>query len=146
MNIKYRIKDLWTNLIYAWPDNIRRIIAFIPILWKDWDFDFSPGGYRLLRKKLELLEPCLTDGHLLNGEKYGRQVKKVIIVLDRLIEDEYDIHELEAVDPDWMSRKIKSIKWGKVHIESYHLAEKKKQRDIDFVFDVMKRWHRHWWD
>lgn len=143
----WRIRNFWTNLIYAWPDNIKRIIAFIPVLWNDWDFDFCCGTYRLLRKKLERLEPCLTNGHLMNGEKYGRQVKKVIIVLDRLIEDGYDIREIEEIDPDWMSRmRDKSPKWRKIHLASYHRAEKKKKRDIDFVFDVMKRWHRHWWD
>lgn len=173
--LKDKIEDLkwhWHDKIgtfHSWIDNLQRIWDWIPVLLQDWDFDARPGLYRVMRKKLERLEPCLRDGHLANGEKYARQIKVAIAVLDRIIADEYKEEECAPVDKKWgsikfsfkpmgngMSQMLSSRRKAKTdqqvkqadaeYLRAIYAAEARRKRDIDWVFKFIARWHGHWWD
>lgn len=163
------IRDKWYTVL-SWVDNIKRIISFIPVLWNDWDFDSRPGLYKLMRKKLERLEPCLREGHLENGERYARQARVAIAVLDRIIADEYEEEELQPHIEKWgeLSIRFEPIEgqdMSRCHfdrpnvktsedkeqqrqefIEAMGKGEARRQRDLQWVFRFIAEWHSHWWD
>jgi len=164
------------NYSYWWT-NIKRIFDFIPTLWSDFDFNADRGLYQLMRKKLERVEPCLRDGHLMNGERYARQIRVALTVLDRIIAGKYDEQDMAAHDLKWGEAKWNFIpiddgldddddnKMSELHIDypnvhtaeekeqerkefmdAMHSAAKRRQRDIDWVFEHIRRWHQRWWD
>jgi hypothetical protein len=166
-----RLKQYWSDGIsslHVWCDNIKRIWDWMPVLCGDWDFDARPGLYQVMYKKMERLEPCLRNGHLVNRERYARQVKVAMAVLDRLIADEYEENELVSHDRRWgklkidfkivsfgyqmtsTRRKVKTLQDQKQErtefMLAYQRAEARRRRDIDWVFAFIARWHEHWWD
>jgi hypothetical protein len=173
-----RMMNNWRYWNYRyWWRNIKRIFDYIPILWDDFDFHTDIGLYRLMRKKLERVEPCLRNGHLMNGERYARQICVTLTILDRIIANEYDNKDMAAHDKKWGQAQWRFTpiddgrddnddeKLSELHIDypNAHTDEEKEhqrkefmtimtkaatqqQRDIDWVFKHVARWHRHWWD
>jgi hypothetical protein len=114
----------------VWPDNIKRLYRFIPVLWNDWDFDYS-GLYSYIKVKLVALEDCIRYGHFQERGKWADQIKEVIEALDRLIKDEYE------------EEQFKKGKWSTAAFEE---ANRKRDSDIAKVFDTIKDNHLNWWD
>ena len=100
--------------------NIKRIIEWIPILYNNFDWDY----YYLLKIisfKLKLMEKHFReDGVTMSAEKHANEMKSMIEICDRLIEDNYT--EIP-----------------------YEIAESKHDKDIeDFSKGFLKI--RSWWD
>lgn len=153
-----------------WKDNVSRIIDFIPILWNDWDFDCSTGLHKLIRKKLQRLEPNIRNGYAVDGERDARRIRVVISVLDRIIEDEYSERELVDHNKKWgkgemiIIRPIDSDKSSiefvfdgvkndedeevrrKEYMAASILAGQKKNKDLEWVFKILGKYHMEWWD
>ena len=173
--LKDKIEDLqgfWDDkmgTLRSWIDNLQRIWDWLPILLQDYDFDSRPGIYRVMRKKLERLEPCLRYGHHVYGARDANQVKVAIKVLDRIIADEYDEEEQAPVDKKWgkpkfsfkpigsgMSQMVTKRRKATTpqqiaqadaeYMQAIHRAEAREIRDITWVFAFIAKWHRHWWD
>ena len=81
---------------------IKSIFQWLPIVWKDrqWDHQFI---YAIFRHKLHLTEQFIRNhGVHVNNIKDADKIKVCVILLDRLMKDEY--HE--------MAFKNHSEKWG----------------------------------
>jgi hypothetical protein len=166
----WRIREKFRDITIVWPDNIKRIISFIPILWNDWDFDARPGLYILIKKKLERLRPCLLYGHLESGEKLTIQIDIIIKALDRLIADDYEEEEMVEVDEKWGKVNFwfepipnsECFEW-KYDRPNMNTEEDKKQERIDYraalkrgydrqqrdakiVFRGLEKLHWRFWD
>lgn len=165
------LRTLWRNLTIHWPANIRRIWSFSKFAWNDWDWDSRPGIYKVLKLKLQTMPYQLENGMSLYGEKYARHIRKVCLVLDRLIADEYEDEEFDKVDEKWgplkldfvecedysdafdlLSSRPKAItdedkKEEKVDFFAAAVeATRRRDRDLDFVFSIIRKYHLCWWD
>jgi len=92
--MKYRIYRIWHFIRYI-PHNIRigikNLIIWFPIIWNDrwWDYAFL---LLILRKKLQLMEDGFRNkaACLHEDGRHEDQIEQCLLVLDRLIEDDYE--------------------------------------------------------
>ncbi|QVV97205.1 hypothetical protein 1992IndM4_0165 [Vibrio phage ICP1] len=91
------------------------------------------------------------DGHLLRSHRTAEQLRIVSGVLRRIIDDEYD-----TPNKVFISRNRKSS-CGNIFKDDWEWMEdfeyldfkwqdKRRQADIDFAFDMMKKKLLSWWD
>ena len=71
---------------------IRNLIFWIPIIWHDVDFDYGPL-LDMMRASLGKLEPWIRDGYSMGGEKDADKIRVCLLLLDRIIADEYTIEQ-----------------------------------------------------
>lgn len=147
-----------------------KVIDYLPILWKNYDWSAEPECYELLRKKLQRMEPVLRNGHLLNGERYAKQIRFAIRLLDLLIADEYEHNAHAAHEAKWGDHAVwfepcendcyemKSSNYenaktdeqqeqaGKELMDMVKRAYELRQRHAEFLFRFLARHMPGWWD
>lgn len=67
---------------------IRRVIDFIPIIWKGSDFDYG-DAVDLFQYQLKRLEPSIRNGNHNNATHYADRILLTIELLDRFKNDYY---------------------------------------------------------
>ena len=108
---------------------IENLITWFPVIWKDrwWDHSFL---YSILRKKLELMEEGFRNhAWSANAEKDAKNMKKCILLLDRLINDDY----------------IDYSKGNNIR-NSLEKEEMMINQDLDLLFKIIRKQIRTWWD
>jgi len=151
--------------------SIKNILRWIPIIWKDRDWDHT-FLYIILYFKLSNMEKYLRKyGHSTNAEKDADKIKVCINLLKRLMDDEYyDMvfkkHHEKWGEPkfNWFDLKDKpgyselKIKRPNVITKKDEEIEKNgynrlmqvennlRQQDIDYLFSTIKKYHQGWWD
>lgn len=105
--------------------NISRIITYIPLLWKDRDWDH---GYFLdmLAFKLSRIEKALESGVAVHHPHVMRDLRTMIALLDRIREDNYN----EVVFKDH------NAKWGEL---KFTFGEKQVTKDGYFTTSCVSR-------
>jgi len=162
-----KITRLYRNI----TEGIKNLIIWFPVIWNDrqWDHYFI---YKILHKKLDLAEHFFRyNGNHLNAEDDADKIKVCVILLDRLLKDEYDTRafkdfykkwgeiELTFTDsenyPDMYEchTKAKNVKTKDDEIQErkdFKSAKEKenysRQNDINYLFEMMKRHIEGWWD
>ena len=135
----HNIKIYWTI--------IKRMFDYFPIIWHDFDFNGDVGMFKLMKKKLERLEPELV--HLLSSKRNRKQIRVCTALLDRIISDEYENGVYEEHRKKCGELKITKEEKKQEDIEFFDkltLAAKFKQRDIDYVFNILSKHLTMWWD
>lgn len=144
---------------------IWNLVSWFSIVWndRDWDYCFL---YELLKFKLSRMEKYLQKyGHSLDVDKDADSIRKCVVILERLIRDDY-----AAEDWDWIRRK-----WGdfefvdtedghtKLTVSGVKTEEENKEygadvkncckneedmisKDLNDLFENMKINIRRWWD
>ena len=79
---------------------ITRIIDWLPVLWRDVDYD-ATSVYPFLQKKLERLEPIIRNGHAVSSEKSADEIKVAIHLLRRVNSRDYVTNACWWVDQKW---------------------------------------------
>ena len=161
--------------VKEWPRKIRQgvrsLIEWFPVIWEDrwWDHYFI---YAVLRHKLHLMEKNIREhGHHVNHVQDADKIKKCVLLLDRLMKDEYHEnvykpHEEKWGEPDFIftdatghpncsqlhikhpnakTREDKHLE-RKEYRRLIHKPEELKKQDIDMLFDYMKKHIQTWWD
>ena len=157
----YRIKEFVKNI----PRNIKygthNLIKWFPIVWcdRDWDHNYL---YEILRFKLNRMEQEL-HGSWIGSDKEAKEVKKCVLLLDRLLKDEY--HEIAYKnfykkwgEPDYTINKniFKPVYPNDPNDENEEEIEIEYKRkmndsqyledqDVEMLFDIMKKRIRRWW-
>lgn len=106
---------------------VRNIIKWIPVLYKDRDWDFY-FVYVMLQKKLEFTEIAIRNSSLQNAEFYAKKIRTAI----RLIEIVRDEKYLDDVlkEGDWDNIRKAIIKQDK--------AKK-------LLFNYLQHYIEQWW-
>jgi len=102
-------------------DGLENFYLWFYIIWCDrnWDHHYI---FIVLRHKLRLTEKLLREhGHGVDSEKDADNIKKCVLALDRLIEDEY--WKLPREKRDYM-----------------------QQQDLELLFGTMRKHILGWWD
>ena len=166
------------NKPYQWTkDKIRNtkygvgnLVTWIPVIWKDrwWDSYFI---YPILHKKLSIMEHNIRyNGHLLNSEKDADKIKVCVVLLKRIMDNNYDESafkkhyekwghsEMTFIPTDNPNLSEMKIDYDNVVTEKDKVQERKdfkraiehedmlKKQDIDFLFKTISKQISSWWD
>jgi len=110
--------------------SIKNLFVWSKVIWNDrwWDHYFF---FVLLHKKLSIMEKNFRkNGVHLFAEKDADKMKKCVLVLERLIKNEYDE----------MASTKNSLK------ERCDHAEYLEKQDINYLFNILRKNILTWWD
>ena len=123
MAIIRRFKDA----IRQFSIGVRNIIKWIPVLYKDRDWDFY-YVYNILQKKLEFTEKAIRDSSLENGAMYANKIRTAIKLIE-IVRDEKYLDEF-LIEDDWTT--IKKA------IDKHDKAKK-------LLFNYLHHYIEQWW-
>ena len=150
-------------------EKLVRVINFIPVIWKTNCWDYS-SIYELLSKQLELMEPVIRKGSGLHSEKYAKQIRVCKNLIDRMIDDNYDLEahrenedrlgafhsesrplpngfsELVMWYGDKEDREKNSIRHRKISKLIYKKWQNKRKEDREYLFSMLFKHMHNWWD
>lgn len=106
---------------------VRNIIKWIPVLYKDRDWDFY-FVYVMLQKKLEFTEIAIRNSSLNNAEFYAKKIRTAIRLIEIVREEKYLDDVLK--EGDWDNIRKAIIKQDK--------AKK-------LLFNYLQHYIEQWW-
>lgn len=167
-NLLGKIKDFF---IYDIPQGIQNLFIWFPIIWKDrnWDQWYI---YTMLRHKLHLTEQLIRyHGHHIRNIQDADHIKTCILLLDRIMNDEYHENAFKPYYNKWGEPKmiwtdlkdepgytelnfeypnVKTDEEDKIRQKEYKryskLEQNLRQQDITMLFSLMKKHIQGWWD
>lgn len=134
-------------------DRARTIFQYIPILWRDNDWEYT-YIFILLQYKLARTRKCIVGNEIISERyKVAKQIRTCELLLDRLIKDEYckDLfEEWHAMAPArWSSGGImppSTPAADKLLKKAADLEEHQKKQDLELFAKIFTRHVRTWWD
>jgi len=169
--ISYYLTEPFKWLRHDLPTGISNLIRWFPTIWSDrnWDHTFI---YMMLRNKLKNQEQYIRKyGIHLYAERDADNMKVCILLLDRLIEDNYHVMAFKRHDEKWGEANmtwpdydakpgysILKIDRPNVNTEKEKAQERKEfrtcskhegyliQQDLDLLFKTMRKHIQAWWD
>lgn len=131
--IYYRHLDYkwWGTQWYNFKVGVKNIWFWLPIIYLDrwWDHVYF---YRILRHKLTQMEKGFKhQGMCVNSVRDAKNMKTCILLLDRLINDDYITSE---------SERYNNIR------KSFEEEEAMANQDVELLFKILRKQIRSWWD
>ena len=150
-----------SSFFYNVKNGFRNIWKWRSVVWNDrpWDYVFI---LKALRFKLDETQKCI-DGSFVGSEEEAKKIRSLVEALDRIVEDDYVSEEYKAMDEKYgklemifnddntittTRKNLKEEDRETERQETLALAEleaKRRQQDINFVFDTMKNDIQRWW-
>lgn len=118
-----RIRELYLN--------IRKVFYYLPVIWRDryWDHSFI---WLLMAHKLKRCEDYFREYGMSVGHKdQAKQIKICRLLIERMASEDY------GENP-----KIGELK----DLNYFDLEDFRYQQDMDYLFRMMKKHLRSWWD
>lgn len=170
--IKEFFYDLWCEKIEPVVDflprkfrRIKHVLAWVPLLWKDFDWDY---GYLLLVlhfKLSRMRDTILANNIIVEAERVAGEIDICVKALERIMENDYTKGEEEEftekygehkysvgknniVDFYFEKARLKGLddeadkEWWKLR----ELGEERLKRDYHLLFTTMEEKIRGWWD
>ncbi len=129
--MKRKLVDFYDFFRYDIPNGIENVIRWVPLIWKDRDWD-EYFLLRVMQFKLRKMGECFRDyGHLVHSDRYSRQCLVASELCRRLREDEYG-------DP--------KLHYTKKTKYDYQREECTKKNDQRYLGLLIGKYLRHWWD
>lgn len=150
--LPYRFKY---NCLYPVKVWFRNIWRFRKELAHTYPWDYS-GLLLLMRRQLITMEECQrVHGNHLNAHKVAKDLRVVIKLLDRLIEDNYNVqtdgeHNWIPCKEDGFTEMVCTKPREAKYIfpkgkQLYKHEANRKKADIDMLMSYLKHYNR-WWD
>jgi len=164
------VKQIW-QFFRSIKYGIENLIKWFPVIWqdRDWDHWFI---YKIFQFKLQQVEKLQRKyGNSTNSKKYAYQIKVAVLLLNRLIKDEYLENVLKPHEKKWGESEMifTPIKGNEEYttldfkVEKANTEEEKeqehkermilykhsdylKQQDLDILFKHMRKYIEGWWD
>jgi hypothetical protein len=157
------IRQIWDfprNVKYG----VKNLITWFPIIWRDrwWDTLFV---YPILHKKLTMMEKHFReDGCHVYNEKDADKIKICVLLLKRIMDDGYFKNAFKRHNEKWGDSNVSfeesfiKITYEKANTEEDKKEERKdfkraikheemlNQQDINYLFKMMSKHLRTWWD
>lgn len=149
---------------------IIKIIRYIPLLWKDRDWDWT-FFITFIERKLEYMEKELREGHAANAEQTAKQVKVARVLCQRILADEYCALEYRHHKERWgelyhtttpssthpklmtmhfhYKKAVTPEEYKKASKEDLHINTREEYlltQDINYLFKHLAKYLRYWWD
>lgn len=167
--IYFLYRTVWLGLVSAFH-NTMRIIEWLPILWRDRDWDYA-HILMILSYKLSRVRKCIaSSGLAVSNKRVARQIAYAEFLIERILADNYCSEDLEQHQLKWGSycRRKKwtngqSIgnafhirqnattfqKWQQQISEERAIYQKQaqsKEKDWNRLFKHLRTYLEHWWD
>jgi hypothetical protein len=129
------ISNTYDFIRYDFPQGIQRIKIWFPIVWRDRDWDWTFIAI-LMKKKLELMAKHEVEyGHHYDSLRDAKKQRICAAILGRLIDVSFYGNQRERRF-DTLRLSKQSLKWEDAKIHS----------DQSFLFNLMNKNFRQWWD
>ena len=139
---------------------IQRVIDFLPMIWKGYDWDYS-YAIELFRKQLERLADALESdrANTVSAPINAQKIRTVIRLMDRVYDKEYGMEYMTQIDKlygtthyDFVDKDGEELYEMKVWNEN--AVDEQHQKEIDEVrkqmmihsLDKQNRAHKLLWD
>lgn len=173
-----KLKDIWRDITY-WPRRkyrqIKNVIGWIPVVWKQFDFDYRYSIEVFKHQLLKQAKYMESDRALGYGSKIDAQkIRMVVRLMDKVYNEEYACEYQqklkdtygEGVD-EWIFEEIpdrpgfKSIKsryevdekWESLRDEIksnkdkwFKESHEKQERAHKLLWKLIEFYIRGWWD
>lgn len=147
-SIRYYLNEIWINWFIVPRDNILRIFRFLPVLWRDWDFE--PNGlYNIIRIKIEGLRKCKAICLHLDREKDCAEMDRAIDLCKKLHKDEYDykafieFEKKHGLNIENANRRLTQNQKDEFWVDMNKSTAEQK-RDKRELFDILNHLN-NWW-
>lgn len=140
MKLKTKILLLWRYIIeyirYDIPAGIMNIKRWYYVIWCDRDFNWT-FIMIILRHKLKLIKNGYDKHHKYVGqEKEIHNLKVAILLIDRILEDEYIFNKqyYKLLHSEPRGSKL-----------SYNFYQRIKEQDMEMLFSILQKHLKTWW-
>ncbi len=165
--MKEKISDFFRNIKRGIPN----LIKWAPVIWKDrdWDHYFL---FIILQFKLKQMEKLQRKhGISINSKDYADQIKTCILLLDRIIKNDYLTNVLKPHEKKWgeshlnfkplpdkpgfssgiftvdnVTNKKEEKQENKERMKLYKHSDYLEQQDLDLLFKNIRKYIQGWWD
>jgi hypothetical protein len=151
--LKKICKRFFKKLVKLWKWN--------KFLWNDFDFDHS-YLLKVIKFKLDLMEPVIRDGYAINSEKTADEIKKTSELLELLINDNFSVH-LDLLSEKYGAYDFKKFSNGFSSLNRTNVTDENKEeywqdvkeamrldginkKKVQTEFFKMLRKYENWWD
>jgi len=139
--------------------NIKRLLYWFPIIWKDRDWD-EHYLFIVLQHKLKSMENFFRNhGHFIGTEKQAENIKICVLLLQRLIDDNYLEIAFKFHEKKWGNYNSFGSKFyrDKVTTEAESKQEHKESlpcdereqylrvQDLSYLFHILAKHVWAWW-
>ena len=114
---------------------LSRVIDYLPTLWGDNDWN-PEGLWDILEIKLRRLRKELTPGYGTLNKNLTNDIDLVLIVIDKIKNHDY---QKKLYSMDYRQNRL-------TYSEESERSEKERKADEKFVFDLILRNYKSWWD
>jgi hypothetical protein len=139
------IKDK-IDSVKAFFKNVKRASQWLPIIWKDRDYDYW-FLFELMEYKLDRMEKSIGNAPFVGNKGRAKEIKEVRKLLRSILNTEFDNKAMEELDKKW--GKIRCFKSepifnpeprlnGAIEIKMYREKEK-TEKDTKRLHKDMKR-------
>ena len=155
---------------YDIPQGIGSLILWFPVIWKDrwWDQYFI---YKILHFKLKKMEQnTIKYGHHVGANKCAERMHVCVLLLDRLLKDEYhenafiwhdkkwgeiefNFHPIDGTEHSTLELTRPNCRTDEEHEQENKeyrrisvLVAKKRQYDLEYLFYLLNKYIEGWWD
>ena len=157
-------------MLNSFKAGIRNLFKWFPIIWEDRDYDYC-FLLEIIKFKISNMEQYFRKhGHHVHADRDANNMSKCGEVLYRIIEDNYGTELLKEHDKKWGKISTKFVESNKGGLTKFSIKRsnvKTKQdeqqerlefknclkeesrlikRDIDYIFDMLKKHIEEWWD
>lgn len=160
----YRFREKLEDVVYWLPDkikrfcrNIRRLRRYLPVIWNNYEFDWTYLT-EVMHTKLKLMEEFYESDRpwSMDAKKCLKRIKICRILCERLHTFGYnDMLDLKYHQKEF-DKFIKALNAGEPTItchtigwvdKRWHKYEQHmKQQDLDLLCKLMKKYLFTWWD
>jgi len=141
------ITNYWHNFLWQveqWPKTLKRMYLWLPVVWKDHDWDFL-FLLKIIRFKLVLMEKVLHNSTIQSdGKKYAKQIRIAICHLDHY-SDIYEYRDSPCVEPFFIKkgRLMDNNPFVKHH---YFETDRLEQWHWEQFWSLLSKNMQRWWD
>lgn len=169
---KFKVFDRINSKYINFKIGIRNLIKWAPAVWKDRNYDYT-FIFEILKFKLEQVEKLHRYyGHTLDSERRANEINRAIKILNRLTKQQYHeiafmFHDkkwgdiiLEVHDSEDEKTKSYPVETYRENVNNEDDEEQEKKelfrcmhqenylekQDIEYLFRIMNKYIRGWWD
>ena len=149
--------------------NVKKLLQWIPVIWKDQDWD-QTFFYEILQFKLKRMAHYHRKySYSSNKDNVTKQIEICVMLLNRIVRDDYLSNALTQHEAKWgkaeiLHEKIKDTEYYNIDIkvpgldkknekietkkrrQCYRHSDYLKEQDINMLFEKLNKHIECWWD
>ncbi len=137
---------------------VYRVCQYLPVIWKDCNMD-EISFWEITKRKLEIWADYLEKhGHCVSNEQDVKQIRICIMLLNRILKDDYPTFEYEKFSA-WRENEIEAGRIKSSFLDSSYWTkeisdivsrrrkheEYMKKQDIEYLFKFLQKHIQTWW-